>query len=138
MVPTLFGVGLLLIVLCAPLAAGRIAPNRFYGFRTPRVVADERAWFPVNKMAGRNGVAFGLILWLTALLGGLGIIGSGTIGFGLPAIALVGLIATFASAGRIVSDIDAGGPVIDYRSSFEKSRQHDAEKARSKLFEKLK
>ncbi|MCA9568116.1 MAG: SdpI family protein [Myxococcales bacterium] len=135
---TLALVGLVMIGVSIPLAAERIGPNRWYGFRTPRVVKDERVWYPVNRMAGRNGIVFGLLLWAAALLGGLGIVGPGLIAVGLPIVLVLGLISTFVSAAGIVQQIDAGGPRIDYRSSFEKSRQHDAESARKKLLDKLK
>lgn len=134
---TLAIVGLIVFVLSIPLAAQRVGPNRWYGFRTPRVRADERVWYPVNRMTGRNGIVYALVLWAMALGGGLGLIGPGVVGTALTLVLIGGLISTFVSAARIVAQVDAGGPRLDTRSSFDKTRQHDAEKARKKLFEKL-
>ncbi len=53
------GIGLLIAMLAIPLAAGKVPRNRWYGFRTPRTVADERLWGPVNEMAGRTMVPMG-------------------------------------------------------------------------------
>jgi uncharacterized membrane protein len=35
-----------------PLYFGKIPPNRFYGFRTERTLADPKVWYPVNRVAG--------------------------------------------------------------------------------------
>jgi uncharacterized membrane protein len=39
-------------VLSIPLALGLIPRNRLYGFRTRRTLADEAAWYRVNRFAG--------------------------------------------------------------------------------------
>ncbi|MCB9674051.1 MAG: SdpI family protein [Alphaproteobacteria bacterium] len=134
---TLFaGLALLFFLISVPLAAGKIPPNRLYGFRTPRTVKDERVWYPTNRIAGRNGIVFAMALALSAALSGFGILG----GWLVPALVLFflgGLMSTFVSASNIVNQVDKGGPLIDYRSSFERNRQHDAGKARDKLLDKL-
>ena len=40
-------------VAAVPLALGVVPPNRLYGVRTPRVLADSRLWYRVNRFAGR-------------------------------------------------------------------------------------
>jgi uncharacterized membrane protein len=39
-------------LLGLPLYFGKIPPNRFYGFRTERTLADPKVWYPVNRAAG--------------------------------------------------------------------------------------
>lgn len=39
-------------LLGLPLYFGKIPPNRFYGFRTERTLADHKVWYPVNRVAG--------------------------------------------------------------------------------------
>jgi hypothetical protein len=135
---TLLLVGILLVALNGPLIAGRIPPNRWYGFRTPRVIADERVWYPVNRMAGVYGAAFGVVLLALVAAGAVGLLGPAMIGGTVAVGAPLMVLAMFVHAARIVAGIDAGGPRIDYRSSFQKTRDHDADKARAKLLDKLK
>lgn len=139
MVPGVFALmGLLLLVVHAPLAAGRIRPNPYYGFRTPRVRADERVWYPVNRLAGRTGMVLALAFWALAAAQVVGLFGPGLLMAGTFGALAIWLVTTLLGAARIVQEVDAAGPAIDYRSSFDKQRAHDADKARSKLLEKLK
>ena len=39
-------------VIAIPLILRRVPPNSFYGFRTPRTLADRDLWFRVNHFAG--------------------------------------------------------------------------------------
>jgi len=39
-------------ILSIPLAIGAIPPNRLYGFRTRRTLANDAAWYRVNRLAG--------------------------------------------------------------------------------------
>ncbi|HEV7427230.1 MAG TPA: SdpI family protein [Thermoanaerobaculia bacterium] len=41
-----------LFIVTIPLALGVIPRNRLYGFRTKRTLADDAAWYPVNRFAG--------------------------------------------------------------------------------------
>jgi uncharacterized membrane protein len=54
--------GLLFVVFGLPLVAGKVPPNRFYGFRTPATIADATLWYRVNRAAGLDLVAGGLVL----------------------------------------------------------------------------
>lgn len=122
----LFASALLIAALHVPLLLGKVPPNRFYGFRTPRLVADERAWYPANQVAGRNGL---LLAAGIAALGAFSLDGAPSpwmMAFFV--IFMVGnLAATFASASAIVAALDRQGPRLDTRSSFERDR--DARKA---------
>lgn len=42
----------ILVILGLPLYFQKIPPNRFYGFRTPRTLADPKVWYPVNRVTG--------------------------------------------------------------------------------------
>jgi uncharacterized membrane protein len=124
----------LLFALHVPLLLGKVPPNRFYGFRTPRVVSDERVWYPVNKVAGRNGIV------LAGGVAGLGVLTAFTVlapwMMALFAVFLVtNLGATFVSASQIVAEIDRRGPKLDTRSTFERGRQNGD---RDALLRKLK
>jgi hypothetical protein len=41
----------IILLLALPLALGLIPPNRFYGVRTPRTLADPQCWDAVNRFA---------------------------------------------------------------------------------------
>lgn len=47
----LFGCAVI-AAISVPLILRKIPPNRFYGFRTPRTLADRTLWFRVNCFAG--------------------------------------------------------------------------------------
>lgn len=63
---TLSGAALVLAAL--PLIAGRVPPNRWYGFRTPRTLADPQVWYPANAYAGKRLLLLGLVVAGAALL----------------------------------------------------------------------
>jgi uncharacterized membrane protein len=52
----------LLFVLALPLAFRRVGPNRWYGFRTPRTLGDERLWYEANAEAGKRLAAAGVMI----------------------------------------------------------------------------
>lgn len=58
--------GLLFVVFGIPLAARRVPPNAFYGFRTPKTMkpGNERIWYEANAYAGRLMRWVGV--WITA------------------------------------------------------------------------
>lgn len=58
---------LLLIALSVPLIRRRVGPNRFYGFRTPTTLKDERLWYEVNAKAGLDLLAVGSVLALVTI-----------------------------------------------------------------------
>jgi uncharacterized membrane protein len=53
----LFALPALLILLCLPLVAGAVPPNRWYGYRTPRSLGSESEWYRLNRLAGLSVIA---------------------------------------------------------------------------------
>jgi uncharacterized membrane protein len=66
---TLFFVidGVLLIALGIPLLLGQVSPNSWYGFRTRKTLSDEKIWYAVNRVAGRDMILAGTIIIMSAL-----------------------------------------------------------------------
>jgi len=52
--------GPLLVALGIPLMRRRVRPNIWYGVRTRDTLADERVWYEVNAMGGRDLVVLGV------------------------------------------------------------------------------
>ena len=66
-----------LALLGIPQWIAMVAPNRFYGVRTPATLGDEAVWYAVNRAAGRDLVfAGGAGLLLSLLLPELGVSGT--------------------------------------------------------------
>ena|SRR6185295_8008969 len=59
--------GLLFIGLALPLYQRRIGPNRWYGFRVPKTMADEGIWFDANETMGKDLIISGGIMILAAI-----------------------------------------------------------------------
>lgn len=58
--------GFLWIALAIPLVLRKIRPNFWYGFRTPRTLADPELWYVANAFCGKALIAAGcatLVLW---------------------------------------------------------------------------
>src|SRR6185503_7698417 len=53
--------GLLFVGLSIPLMRGRIPPNRFYGFRTPKTLSDPKIWYEVNRVQVNDLVTAGAV-----------------------------------------------------------------------------
>ncbi|MDZ4658954.1 MAG: SdpI family protein [Bythopirellula sp.] len=58
----------LLILLGLPLYFRKVPPNRFYGFRTGRTLADPEVWYAVNRVTGgwmvlTGAVTAGVATW---------------------------------------------------------------------------
>ncbi len=51
-----------------PLALQKIGPNRWYGFRVSRTLADPSTWYEVNRVVGRDLVVSGLVVLVASLL----------------------------------------------------------------------
>ena len=49
-------VNLPLIIYFVPLATGRVARNKTYGYRTATSLASDEAWYRANRIAGRAGI----------------------------------------------------------------------------------
>jgi uncharacterized membrane protein YjgN (DUF898 family) len=65
--------GLIFLGVCMPLVQRKIGRNPFYGFRTRRTLASDKAWYAVNYGAAKAGVymSIGMIIFgiVLALLG---------------------------------------------------------------------
>lgn len=59
--------GLLIAAIALPLILGKIPPNLWYGFRTPRTLGDPAVWYPANAYAGRWLFASGIIIAIAAV-----------------------------------------------------------------------
>lgn len=53
------GASIIFIGLAIPLILGKIPPNQWYGFRTPKTLSEARIWYPVNRIMGYDLVAVG-------------------------------------------------------------------------------
>jgi uncharacterized membrane protein len=78
----------LFIGLGIPLLQGQVPPNSWYGFRTRKTLSDEKTWYAVNRVTGRDMILAGVAIIISSLL--LLIFGS-KIGFGKAAAILIGI-----------------------------------------------
>jgi uncharacterized membrane protein len=62
------GCSLLMIGLAIPLALGKVKPNWFYGFRTPRTVNNPDIWYPANAYGGKALIAAGVAILIASLI----------------------------------------------------------------------
>jgi len=60
-------VGLLFVGLGVPLLRGRVRPNSWYGCRTEKTLSDEKVWYAVNRVTGRDLVAAGIAVVAVSL-----------------------------------------------------------------------
>ena len=61
-------IGLLLAGLSIPLILGKVKPNPFYGFRTPKTMSSEAIWYPANRACGWGLLVGGLVTFMVSLL----------------------------------------------------------------------
>jgi hypothetical protein len=71
---------LIVVVLAIPLIAGWIGRNYLYGFRSPRTVASDAIWYPVNRVAGVLMLVASLIWLATGPVVGLVTLGAAALG----------------------------------------------------------
>jgi uncharacterized membrane protein len=94
--------GIFTVLVCRPLIAGKIKPNRLYGIRTPLAFSSEENWYRVNRLGGQILSRSGVIM---ACIGLAGFILSplvGLVAYNLVATVLV--LATILHAGlRIIT-----------------------------------
>ena len=60
--------GVMFVAFGIPLRQGRVPPNRWYGFRTPRTLRDEKVWHAVNRVTGADMVGTGVAIIAVCLL----------------------------------------------------------------------
>jgi len=61
-------VGVLVVLLCKPLVARKVKPNRWYGFRFRESFASDENWYRINEYGARRMIPWALFL---ALCGGV-------------------------------------------------------------------
>ena len=54
--------GIVFIALGIHLLRGRVRPNFWYGCRTEKTLSDEKVWYAVNRVTGRDLAAGGIAL----------------------------------------------------------------------------
>ena len=47
-----YAIPLVVLAASAPLALGRVPPNRIYGFRTAKTLSSPEIWYAANRAAG--------------------------------------------------------------------------------------
>lgn len=62
------GVGLLYIALGIPLLRGQVKPNGWYGCRTTKTLSNEKIWYAVNRITGRDMIAAGIAVLISSLV----------------------------------------------------------------------
>lgn len=68
---------LALIVFAIPMIRRRVRPNRFYGFRTPATLRNERLWYEVNARTGVDLFWIGVGLLGITLAHAFGVVAQG-------------------------------------------------------------
>jgi len=57
-------IGSLIMLVCVPLARGRVKMNEYYGMRFRQAHESEEAWYAINRYGGTQ-----MIIWSAALVG---------------------------------------------------------------------
>lgn len=63
-------IGLVGVGFGLPLVGRRVPPNRWYGVRTPKTLADPAVWYDANAIGGRDLALAGAAVALTAVATG--------------------------------------------------------------------
>ena len=59
-------VGALFTGLGIPLALGKVPPNLFYGFRTPKTLSSPEIWYPANRSMGIDMTIAGIVITIAS------------------------------------------------------------------------
>ena len=60
-------VGIVFIGLGIPLFQRRVPPNAWYGCRTSRTLSDEKIWYAVNQVTGKDMILIGILVIISSL-----------------------------------------------------------------------
>lgn len=60
--------GILLILLALPLYLGKVKPNPFYGFFTPKMLENADSWYAVNKVSAGWMIITGVLTVFTTIV----------------------------------------------------------------------
>lgn len=66
MIGSIVFLGILLIGSSIPLLLGRVAPNQWYGFRTPKTLSNSHIWYTANSGAAKISITVGAVMLLLA------------------------------------------------------------------------
>ena len=77
------GLGILLSLISLPLIFQMVPPNSGYGFRTQRTMHDSGIWYTVNKIAGIDLCAAGILIAVLCAGAGFLMIGTSTLNVAL-------------------------------------------------------
>jgi uncharacterized membrane protein len=103
--------GLLIAGLSLPLILGRVPPNRWYGFRTPRTLSDASVWYPANAYSGRWLLGCGLVIAAAAVIltqvPGMSV---EVYGWSMLAVIVVGVGTSMVQSFRFLSKLGDGTP----------------------------
>lgn len=94
--------GIVMAGVSIPLVLGKIPPNGFYGFRTPRTLAEPALWYRANWFAGWALLVAGVVIGLIATMlppGALDDQGAGFLVIIMPLLVAVAL--SFGYVGRL-------------------------------------
>jgi uncharacterized membrane protein len=93
--------GIFTVLVCRPLIAGKIKPNRLYGMRTPLAFSSEENWYRVNRLGGQIMSRSGVMMACVGLAGFVLSPIIGLVTYNLIATVLV-LVAVIGAAIRIL------------------------------------
>jgi uncharacterized membrane protein len=93
--------GVFIVLVCRPLIAGKIAPNRLYGIRTPLAFSSDENWYRINRIGGMMLCKAGVFIAAVGLAGFLIAPLVGMVAYNLIATGLV-LAAILGTAVRIL------------------------------------
>ena len=65
---TIFAMNALLAVLSIPFLWSLVPRNRFYGFRVPATLRDDRVWYIMNRRVAREMIVAGFALAFSAAM----------------------------------------------------------------------
>lgn len=68
MPPQPIPVGILFIILSIPVILKMVKPNRWYGFRTPKTLSNERIWYRANYVFGWDLAGAGAVIILAGFM----------------------------------------------------------------------
>lgn len=106
------GAALLVAALGVPLALGRVGPNPWYGFRTPRTMTDPEVWWVANRMTGWALFASGVAAAVLAAVVGLAWPSAAWAPVAsiltMCASLAIGVLYSFGRVSAYVGDLDAG------------------------------
>jgi uncharacterized membrane protein len=93
--------GIVIVLVCRPLIAGKVAPNGLYGVRTPLAFSSEENWYRVNRVGGMIMRKAGIWIMAVGLAGFPLAPLMGMVAYKLVATACV-LVAILGAAVRIL------------------------------------